>query len=68
MLLTGYKLAFNYMKAKRFVDAIDICHHVSFFDCHKKMGLCCDKHFSGLSVQILYDFIQYYCSVKLQWK
>merc|ERR1719239_679559 len=24
----GYKLAFNYMKAKRFVDAIDICHHV----------------------------------------
>nr|KAG5695130.1 hypothetical protein BaRGS_017229 [Batillaria attramentaria] len=24
----GYKLAFNYMKAKRFVDAIDICHYV----------------------------------------
>eukprot|EP00057_Strongylocentrotus_purpuratus_P033961 XP_793431.3 PREDICTED: tetratricopeptide repeat protein 21B [Strongylocentrotus purpuratus] len=24
----GYKLAFNYMKAKRFVDAIDICHKV----------------------------------------
>ncbi|KAL8568907.1 Tetratricopeptide repeat protein 21B [Nucella lapillus] len=24
----GYKLAFNYMKAKRNVDAIDICHHV----------------------------------------
>ncbi|KAH9507420.1 Tetratricopeptide repeat protein 21B [Bulinus truncatus] len=24
----GYKLAFNYMKAKRYVDAIDICHHV----------------------------------------
>ncbi|XP_041371664.1 tetratricopeptide repeat protein 21B-like [Gigantopelta aegis] len=24
----GYKLAFNYMKAKRFVDAVDICHHV----------------------------------------
>ncbi|KAK7092869.1 tetratricopeptide repeat protein 21B-like [Littorina saxatilis] len=24
----GYKLAFNYMKAKRHVDAIDICHHV----------------------------------------
>ncbi|XP_012939708.1 tetratricopeptide repeat protein 21B isoform X2 [Aplysia californica] len=24
----GYKLAFNYMKARRFVDAIDICHHV----------------------------------------
>ncbi|CAG2234366.1 IFT139B [Mytilus edulis] len=24
----GYKLGFNYLKAKRFVDAIDICHHV----------------------------------------
>lgn len=24
----GYKLAFNYLKARRFVDAIDICHHV----------------------------------------
>ncbi|EGD75688.1 hypothetical protein PTSG_12640 [Salpingoeca rosetta] len=24
----GYKLAFNYLKAKRFVDAIDICHAV----------------------------------------
>lgn len=24
----GFKLAFNYLKAKRFVDAIDICHHV----------------------------------------
>ncbi|KAJ8306896.1 hypothetical protein KUTeg_014980 [Tegillarca granosa] len=23
----GYKLAFNYLKARRFVDAIDICHH-----------------------------------------
>merc|ERR1711916_51502 len=25
---TGYKLAFNYLKAKRFVDAIDVCHRV----------------------------------------
>ena len=24
----GYKLAFNYMKAKRFADAIDVCHGV----------------------------------------
>eukprot|EP00056_Hartaetosiga_gracilis_P009825 m.142998 g.142998 ORF g.142998 m.142998 type:complete len:101 (-) comp13199_c1_seq1:2971-3273(-) len=24
----GYKLAFNYLKASRFVDAIDICHKV----------------------------------------
>ncbi|XP_033124188.1 tetratricopeptide repeat protein 21B-like [Anneissia japonica] len=24
----GYKLAFNYMKARRYVDAIDICHQV----------------------------------------
>ncbi|KAK3857879.1 hypothetical protein Pcinc_020970 [Petrolisthes cinctipes] len=26
--MIGYKLAFNYMKAKRFVDAIDVCHSV----------------------------------------
>ena len=25
----GFKLGFNYLKAKRMVDAIDICHHVS---------------------------------------
>jgi len=25
----GYKLGFNYLKAKRYVDAIDIAHHVS---------------------------------------
>lgn len=24
----GYKLAFNYLKASRHVDAIDICHKV----------------------------------------
>ncbi len=24
----GYKLAFNYLKAKRYVEAIDICHKV----------------------------------------
>lgn len=24
----GYKLAFNYLKAKRYTDAIDICHYV----------------------------------------
>ena len=24
----GFKLAFNYLKAKRFVDAIDVCHKV----------------------------------------
>ncbi|XP_042234768.1 tetratricopeptide repeat protein 21B-like [Homarus americanus] len=26
--MIGYKLAFNYMKARRFVDAIDVCHIV----------------------------------------
>ena len=26
--LVGYRLAFNYMKAKRFTDAIDVCHEV----------------------------------------
>ena len=29
--LIGYKLGFNYLKAKRFVDAIDVCHKVCFF-------------------------------------
>ena len=24
----GYKLSFNYLKAKRYVDAIDVCHKV----------------------------------------
>jgi hypothetical protein len=28
LLTAGYKLAFNYLKAKRFVDAIDVCHKV----------------------------------------
>ena len=27
-MFAGYKLAFNYMKAKRFVDAIDVSHNV----------------------------------------
>lgn len=26
---TGFKLAFNYLKDKRFVEAIEVCHHVS---------------------------------------
>lgn len=26
--VSGYKLAFNYLKAKRHVDAIDVCHKV----------------------------------------
>jgi tetratricopeptide repeat protein 21B len=25
----GYRLAFNYLKAKRYVDAIDVCHKVT---------------------------------------
>ena len=24
----GYRLAFNYMKAKRFTDAIEVCHNI----------------------------------------
>ena len=27
-LLAGYKLAFNYLKARRYVDTIDVCHKV----------------------------------------
>lgn len=30
LLFTGYKLAFNYLKGKRYVDAIDVCHKVEF--------------------------------------
>ena len=28
----GFKLAFNYLKAKRYVDAIDVCHKVGSKD------------------------------------
>jgi len=36
----GYKLAFNYLKAKRYVDAIDICHQVTLqFRCLKTFQL-----------------------------
>lgn len=28
VFISGYKLAFNYLKAKRHVDAIDVCHRV----------------------------------------
>lgn len=36
--LPGYKLAFNYLKAKRHVDAIDVCHKVSMqFEFLKEM-------------------------------
>lgn len=28
-LLLGYKLAFNYMKAQRYVDAVEVCYKVS---------------------------------------
>lgn len=31
-LFAGFRLAFNYLKAKRYVDAIDVCHLVSTFD------------------------------------
>ena len=30
--ISGYKLAFNYLKAKRHVDAIDVCHKVRHLD------------------------------------
>ena len=33
----GYKLGFNYLKARRFVDAIDICHHVSMTKEHTNL-------------------------------
>ena len=39
MILLGYRLAFNYLKAKRLVDAIDVCH---------KVLLCCLTHFFSI--------------------
>ena len=32
---TGFKLAFNYLKDKRFVEAIEVCHTVSH---HQRLG------------------------------
>lgn len=29
IIISGYKLAFNYLKAKKYIDAIDVCHKVS---------------------------------------
>lgn len=29
VIISGYKLAFNYLKAKKYIDAIDVCHKVS---------------------------------------
>uniref|UniRef100_A0A665UEE5 Tetratricopeptide repeat domain 21B n=1 Tax=Echeneis naucrates TaxID=173247 RepID=A0A665UEE5_ECHNA len=34
----GYKLAFNYLKAKRHVDAIDVCHKVRRPECPQLMS------------------------------
>ena len=46
----GFKLAFNYLKAKRFVDAIDICHRVIEIDpTYPKIKKVRTKH--GLSSQ-----------------
>lgn len=39
MILLGYRLAFNYLKAKRLVDAIDVCH---------KVLLCSLTHFFSI--------------------
>lgn len=30
VFISGYKLAFNYLKGKRHVDAIDVCHKVKY--------------------------------------
>ena len=39
MIHLGYRLAFNYLKAKRLVDAIDVCH---------KVLLCSLTHFFSI--------------------
>lgn len=31
IIISGYKLAFNYLKAKNYIDAIDVCHKVSVY-------------------------------------
>lgn len=59
LLIPGFKLAFNYLKAKRFVDAIDICHHVSisfaspilvFKDLKQTEHTCTFMYFSEIHV------------------
>ena len=52
----GYKLAFNYMKAKRFVDAIDICHHVSGHLAHWKLCIRNRIRTVHLKNQLLFIF------------
>lgn len=32
VIISGYKLAFNYLKAKNYIDAIDVCHKVSVYN------------------------------------
>lgn len=47
IIISGYKLAFNYLKAKKYIDAIDVCHKVSV--CSSGSGLslsrCCNSSF-----------------------
>merc|ERR1711924_255013 len=49
----GYKLSFNYLKAKKYVDAIDVCHNVlqQFPDYQDTQG-CVGKGSSGAAALI----------------
>lgn len=50
VFISGYKLAFNYLKAKRHVDAIDVCHKVRCLNLYRlialKMFLSCESFFT----------------------
>lgn len=43
---TGYRLAFNYLKAKRLVDAIDVCHKVQM----NLISFCNDVNLSSTDI------------------
>lgn len=38
-VISGYKLAFNYLKAKKYIDAIDVCHKVSVCSSDRDISL-----------------------------
>lgn len=46
---TGYRLAFNYLKAKRLVDAIDVCHKVHI----NLISFCIDVSLTSTVISIV---------------
>lgn len=58
----AYKLAFNYLKAKRFIEAIDVCHKVCIeIDTSTRDLICMLTSFRLVfrCFQVLKDYPQY---------